>query len=249
MTEDTPAAPRLHLAGDGAWLVDFGERTDDAVNNAAIAFDAHVRAAGLDGVLETASTIRSVLVRFDPLTLEADRLADTLRGWLAERDWLASPPPEGRKRWRLPVAYGGEDGPDLDEVVDLVGADRDAVVADHAATPQRVRMLGFAPGFVYAGMLGERWNLPRRNQVRPSVPPGSLAVAVRQTVLTSTTVPTGWRVIGRSPFLAFQLERDPPFLLQAGDELVFEPIDHEAAVRLFERAAAGETVASAEPLT
>ena len=248
MNTAAPSAPQLHLAGDGAWLVDFGERTDDAVNNAAIAFDAHLRAAGLDGVLETAPTIRSVLVRFDPLTIAPDALATRLRDWLDERDWLASPPPDGRKRWHVPVIYGGEDGPDLAEVAALTGLDEAALIADHAATPQRVRMLGFAPGFVYAGMLGERWNLPRRNQIHAAVPPGSLAVAVRQTVLTSTTVPTGWRVIGRSPFLAFQLDREPPFLLQGGDELVFEPVDAARGKRLDERAAAGETVARAEAL-
>lgn len=240
--------PKLHLAGDTAWLVDFGERTDDAVNNAVIAFDAHVRAAGLAGIVETAPTIRSVLVRFDPLVLAPERLAERLQAWLTERDWLASEPPAGRKRWFVPVHYGGEDGPDLAEVAARLGMSEAEVIADHGRAAQRVRMLGFAPGFVYTGMLGEAWALPRRNQVRAAVPPGSIAVAVRQTVLTSTTVPTGWWVIGKSPFLAFDLERERPFLLQAGDELVFEAIGAEEAATLLARAHAGEAVARVEPI-
>lgn len=248
MTEDTAPPPRLKLAGDSAWLVDFGERTDDAVNNAAIAFDAHVRVQRLAGIVETASTIKSVLVRFDPLDLPAARLEALLRDWLALRDWTAAPPPQGRRRWRVPVHYGGTDGPDLDEVVALTGLDAAALIEDHGRLPQRVRMVGFAPGFVYTGMLGERWNLPRRTAVHPSIPPGSLAVAVRQTTLTSTAIPTGWRVIGRSPFLAFDLNREPPFLLQAGDELLFEPIDRATLARLEAKAAAGGTVAEVEAI-
>ncbi|MEO1090191.1 MAG: allophanate hydrolase subunit 1 [Pseudomonadota bacterium] len=240
--------PRLHLAGDSAWLVDFGERTDDAVNNATIAFDARVRGATIEGVSETAPTIRSVLVRFDPLVVDAEALRGRLADWLAERDWLASQPPAGRKRWHVPVCYGGPHGPDLGEVVDLLKTDEASVVAEHAATLQRVRMVGFAPGFVYAGLLGERWNLPRRTEVRAEVPPGSLAVAVRQTVFTSTAIPTGWRVIGCSPFRAFQLEREPTFVLAAGDELSFEPVDPATFDALEKAAAAGEAVARAEVL-
>jgi KipI family sensor histidine kinase inhibitor len=248
MSEHPSSFPCLHRAGDRAWLVDFGERTDDAVNNAVIAFDAHLRTAAPSGVIETAPTIRSVLVRFDPLALAPDRLAGWLNEALATRDWLEALPPEGRKRWHVPVHYGGADGPDLGEVADLLGLSEAKVVADHTGVPQRVRMLGFAPGFVYTGLLGERWNLPRRTSVHPSVPAGSIAVAVRQTCFTSTPIPTGWRVIGRSPFHAFQVERDPPFLLQAGDELVFESIDAAEAARLEARAHAGDTVAQAEPI-
>jgi KipI family sensor histidine kinase inhibitor len=242
-----PFPAQLRRAGDGAWLVDFGERTDDAVNNAAIAFDRWVRDRDFDGVLETAPTIRSVLVRFDPLALDGEALAERLRAGLDECDWFAVPPPAGRRRWRIPVAYGGAHGPHLAEIAHRRGVDEATLIHEHAAGTHRVRMVGFAPGFVYTGTLPEVWDLPRRTEVVAKVPPGTLAVAVRQTVLTSTTIPTGWRLIGRTPWRAFALDRDPPFALAAGDELVFEPVDAAEYDRLAAAAAAGSEIARAEP--
>lgn len=246
--DQAPTHPRLERAGDSAWLVNFGERTDDAANNAAIAFDAWVRAEAIAGVIETAPTIRSVLVRFDPLELAPAALEHRLKAGLAARDWLEAAPPAGRTRWHVPVAYGGVHGSHLEAIAAERGVDVATLVADHGRTPQRVRMVGFAPGFVYTGALSELWDLPRRTQVTASVPPGTIAVAVRQTVLTSTTIPTGWHLIGRSPWRAFQPERDPAFVLGAGDELVFEAIDEATYARLDAEAHAGHNVARAEPL-
>ena len=245
---DTPASPQIRRAGDGAWLVDFGERTDDAVNNAAIAFDGWVRAQGFEGVVETAPTIRSVLVRYDPLVVDGEALHARLDAGLDQRDWLEAAPPEGRRRWHIPVAYGGEHGPHLVEIAAERGVREAEVIEEHSARSHRVRMVGFAPGFVYTGMLDDAWDLPRRTEVVAAVPPGTIAVAVRQTVLTSTTIPTGWRLIGRTPWRAFALDREPPFALAAGDELVFEPIAAEDYDRLAEEAAAGGTIARSEPV-
>ncbi|MFP4359529.1 MAG: 5-oxoprolinase subunit B family protein [Alphaproteobacteria bacterium] len=244
----TNTTAHLRRAGDSAWLVDFGERTDDAVNNAAIAFDRWLTDQAIEGVVETAPTIRSVLVRFDPLALDGETLAERLRAGLAERDWLQASPPAGRRRWRLPVVYGGEHGPHLAEIAHQRGVDEATLVAAHSARAHRVRMVGFAPGFVYTGMLDAAWDLPRRSEVVARVPPGTIAVAVRQTVLTSTTIPTGWRLIGRTPWRAFALDREPPFALAAGDELVFEPIAAADYDRLAADAEAGRDIVTAEPV-
>lgn len=241
--------PRLRAAGDSALLVEFGDRLDPAINNAAIAFDARLRAEGIGGVIESAPTIRSVLVRFDPLELAPDRLRGRIGELLGERDWLAAPPPEGRCLWTIPACYGGAHGPDLDEVADLMGCSPDEAVARHADARQRVFMLGFAPGVAYLGLLPEAWNLPRLKEIRPEVPSGALLVAVRQTVLFAAAMPTGWRTIGRTPFRSFDPDRDPPVLLSPGDEVRFEPVPAAAFDRLRDRAAGGETIVGREDLS
>ncbi len=238
-----------HPAGDSGLIVEFGDRLDVRINNAVLAFDARLRRAAIEGVSETAPTIASVLIRFDPLALPLERLEGELDTLLAEADWLAAPPPEGRKRWRIPALYGGEAGPDLAETADLIGVDEAALVREHAESVQRVLMLGFAPGFAYLGQLPERWDLPRLTKPKPQVPPGSLSVAVRQSTFTATTIPTGWRTIACSPFLSFDLSRDPAFLLEPGDEVAFEPIEPADFPGLRERATAGEEIATFEILS
>jgi KipI family sensor histidine kinase inhibitor len=225
--------PVFRPAGDSALLVEFGDALDPVINNAAIAFNARLREAHPAHVLETAATNRSVLVRFDALERDPSDLRTELTDILAEQDWMQAPPPAGRKLWRLPVAYGSEHGPDLPELADMTGQTEAALAEAHAAERQRVFMVGFAPGHLYTGLLPELFDLPRLSEIKPSVPPGSISVAIRQSVICSTTIPTGWRTIGRTPFRTFDLDRDPVFMIEAGDEFAYEPVD-EADYRKFE---------------
>jgi len=64
-------------------------------------------------------------------------------------------------------------------------------------------------------------SLPRRNTVRSGVPPGTILFAAGQTAITATTIPTGWHVIGRTDFSNFDVKRQPPNTLTAGDEISF----------------------------
>jgi len=250
MAEEQPETdwPRFRPAGDSGVIVEFGDSLDERVNNAVLAFDRHVRSLAIPGVGETAPTIRSVLLRFDPLELSPERLRRRLSALLEETDWLAAPPPEGRGLWRIPALYGGDSGPDLADLATELSCGEAELAEEHAAVRQRVMMLGFAPGFAYMGRLPERWNLPRLKQVKPSVPPGSISVAVRQSVLCATTIPTGWRTVAQTPFRSFDPVRSPPFLLEPGDEVIFEPVGAAAYRRLTERAEAGKPVAEREGL-
>ena len=47
------------------------------------------------------------------------------------------------RRWRIPVAYGGENGIDLEDVAKHFNTTPDAIVAKHAAGQYRVAMIGF----------------------------------------------------------------------------------------------------------
>lgn len=238
-------SPRLRPVGDRAVLVEFSDRLDPAANAAAIRFEARLRALVWDGVEETAPTIRSVLVVFDPLRLGAQDLEARLTGLLDAEDWMSAKAPAGRL-WRIPALYGGDAGPDLPATADALGMTEAEAVAAHAAARQRVTMLGFAPGFAYLAELPEAWNLPRLSHVKPEVPPGAISVAVRQTVMSATAAPTGWRTIARTAFRNFAPERATPFLIEPGDEIVFEPVSEAEHFRLMARAEAGQTVAEPE---
>ena len=94
----------------------------------------------------------------------------------------------------------------------------------------RRRRLGFAPGQPYLGELPPAWDIPRQTGLTPKVPVGALTVAIRQLVLFAVSTPTGWRHIGQTGFRAFRPESDTPFVLNPGDEVIFEPVsrdDHE----------------------
>lgn len=218
------AYPRIAALGVSGMLVIFAGEMSEAANRAALAFRAAFDADWPEGVEESSTALVSAYVRFDPLRLSHGALRDRLQALLAQRDWYAAPLPQGRRLWHVPTVYGTELAPQLEEAAAEAGLDPDAAIAELGAARVRVLALGFAPGQPYLGTLPDRWNLPRQTALTKSVPNGALVLAIRQFVLFATTAPTGWRHIGQTAVEGFRLDRDPPFLLNAGDELVFPPV-------------------------
>lgn len=216
--------PALHPAGDCGLLLEFGANYDPQINNAVTAFDAEFSQILPDGVIETARTFRSLMIRFDPFVMEFQRLKELVLQLLHSQNWYEAAAPSNRREWLLPVTYGQDFGRDIAETADLMGLREDQVADEHAAQILNVAMIGFSPGLAYLGQLPKMWNLPRKTDLSAEVPAGSILVAVRQTVLPATAIPTGWRQIGQTPFRSFQPNLKQPFLLQPGDVVRFEQI-------------------------
>lgn len=80
----------------------------------------------------------------------ADVDVDVVRRFL--RSLRPRPLPASERRViEGPVRYGGDDGPDLDDVAAHAGLDVDEVVRRHSAGRYRVAFCGFVPGFAYLG--------------------------------------------------------------------------------------------------
>lgn len=216
--------PLIAPLGLGGWLVRFGDRPDDAANRAALAYRAALDAEELPEVEETALGLASVFVRFDPMASDAEPLRARLSDLLAQRDWFAAELPAGRRRWTVPCVFGGDHGPQLEDVAGQAGLAPDAAVRLLTRTPVRVLTLGFAPGQPYLGMLPPEWDIPRQKTLTPRVPAGALVVAVRQLVLFTAATPTGWRQVGQTAFACFRPGDEAPFPLRPGDEMCFTAI-------------------------
>lgn len=132
----------------------------------------------------------------------------------------------------VPVCYGGEFGPDLLDVARINGLSPEEVIAIHSGREYYVHFLGFAPGFPYLGGLDERLVTERLAIPRESVAAGSVGIGGAQTGIYTMKTPGGWRIIGRTPLVLFDINREEPFLFKAGDTLRFKPISPEEYVRL-----------------
>lgn len=122
----------------------------------------------------------------------------------------------------VPVAY---DGPDLAAVAELTGLTEAEVVAAHTATPWRVAFGGFAPGFAYLFGGDPRLRVPRLDRPRTAVPAGAVALAGEFSGIYPRSSPGGWRLIGRTDLVLWDVERDPPALLSAGRTVRFEAVE------------------------
>lgn len=119
---------------------------------------------------------------------------------------------------RVPVVY---DGPDLAEVARQTGLSEAEVVAAHTGTPWRVAFGGFAPGFAYLVGGDPRLRVPRRAEPRTSVPAGSVGLAGEFSGVYPRASPGGWQLIGRTDVVLWDLDREPPALLEAGATVRF----------------------------
>lgn len=122
------------------------------------------------------------------------------------------------RRVEIPVRY---DGPDLEEVAELTGLSVPQVIEAHTGRPWRCAFGGFAPGFSYLVGGDSRLEVPRRSQPRTAVPAGAVALASTFSAVYPRRSPGGWQLIGRTTLPMWQVDRDPPALVQPGDEVRF----------------------------
>lgn len=231
-----PTRPARFLpAGDTALVVEFGDEVDRAVSDQVIALADAIETRGIAGIIELVPTFRSLMIHYDPLRLNASDLQAAVEPLLG-----GSGPVSHRARlFTLPVAYGGDFGPDLAEVAERTGHSQDDVVRLLTAVTYHVYTLGFLPGYPYMGDGPEELSLPRRESPRLRVPMGSVCIAFRQAGVYSLESPGGWHLLGRTPVRLFDTRRENAVLLAPGDKIRFEPVSHDAYANLAEAAAAG----------
>jgi KipI family sensor histidine kinase inhibitor len=226
-------------SGDAAITVEFSRRIDDDANRRVLALDALLTKQPIDGITETVPTYRSLLVHYDPLQIDFDHLA-------AKLTTLAQQPLPSEthvRRWRVPVAYGGEHGIDLEDAARALNITSDALIARHVDGSYRVAMIGFTPGWSYLSGLDSTLALPRRQSPRLLTPPGTISIGGVQTGIQCIAGPSGWHLLGRTPMRTYQLHRDPVFLLEPGDAVSFYAIDAQQFAQMDRAAERGEIIA------
>lgn len=241
-----PPAPRFLLSGDRALVVEFGETIDATLNARVHALAARISACRPrnPGILGVVPTYRSLTILYEPLRIPLATLRAQVLDCLKD-DSVAAAAPEIR-RWVVPVCYGGEFGEDLDAVALAHGMTPAEAIAVHSRPIYRIYMVGFLPGFAYLGGLDPRLHTPRRASPRPHTPAGSINIGGQQTAVASVAGPSGWHLLGRTPWRSFDPRRDAPCLFAPGDEVVFRPIDAAEYACIAEQAARPDFTPQAE---
>lgn len=224
--------PDFLPVGDGAVRVAFGTEISPAVNDSIRRFCRRLDAEPIWGVTEWVPGYATVTVYYQPWAIRYD----ALRGELENHVRVGvDEPPHNTCLIKIPVCYGREWGPDLDEVAAAHDLSPAQVIARHTAPSYLVYFLGFLPGFPYLGGLDAALATPRRATPRPLVPAGAVGIAGTQTGVYPLETPGGWQIIGRTPLRLYNPNRNPPALLAAGDAVRFISI----TARQFEEIANG----------
>lgn len=194
---------QIHRYGPDALLVEVGDAAEAlALYSAARAQDVAAR--------DIVPAARSVLFSgcADP-----ELLAVELADLGIERSVAAETP-----LVEVPTTY---DGPDLEDVArrwDMTVAE---VVATHTSVDFVVAFCGFTPGFAYCTGLPAPLAVPRHPDPRARVPVGSVGLAGEFTGVYPTASPGGWRLLGRTDLLLWDVDRAAPATLAPGTRVRF----------------------------
>ncbi|MDQ0212260.1 5-oxoprolinase subunit B family protein [Arthrobacter bambusae] len=220
----TAAPTEIYESGDSALrVVALAEASEDNWLTVHRLAD-WLESCGAEGLHGAVPTYDSVLVEFDPVLVSARQVRAFVKLGLLEMgrsDGSAAAP----RAFDVPVVYGGEFGPDLENVAAYQGISTEEVIRLHSEKTYTVRCLGAPAGSPMMDGPAFPKPVPRLKDPRLSVPAGAVAVAGRQAVIAPASAPGGWCVIGQTPLTVLNIRREPLVPYKPGDILRFRSIE------------------------
>lgn len=224
----------LRAYGDAGLLAGVVRRGYESRWRTTQVLAAAVRSAHPSWLVDLVATYDHLFVSFDPgvgdhagVGALLEQLSDALDETSAGLDTEA-------RTFRVPVLFGGETGPDLDDVAAELSLTAEALVAALAAGPWRVRFVASPVGTPFTDRSDWSVSVPRMTVPRVAVPPGSVALSGSQSIIYPVPSPGGWRLVGRTPLRVVDLADESGTLVpyRAGDRLEYVPIDADRFAEL-----------------
>ena len=220
----------IYFLSEQAVTVAFGPEISEARLQQITAFDRLINQNPFPGFRCSVPAYHTISVFYDPLKVSksdfpgVDSFAKV--SWYLQKLKLE---PENivvkeASAITIPVCYGRNFGPDLEELAKSHQLSVEEVIHLHSAAVYKVYMIGFVPGFAYLGGMNEVLDTPRKPVPRQKIPAGSVGIAGKQTGIYPMETPGGWQIIGRTPLQLFAADRPQPALLKAGDNVIFKPV-------------------------
>ncbi|MCO6058067.1 allophanate hydrolase subunit 1 [Pseudomonas sp. MOB-449] len=220
---------RIEVAAIDAFILRLFDRIDEANMPWMLAAGTRLREAFGAALVDLVPSYTTLLLHYDLQQLDPRQARERIAGALADLS------PETRASGRshvIPTWYDPSVGPDLEALAQRKHMSIDELVRRHSQHEYQVFALGFTPGFAFMGLVEEALAAPRLTTPRKRIAPGSVGIAERQTAVYPVESPGGWNILGRTPVRLFDLGLEGYSLLQAGDRVRFEPIDHAEFIRL-----------------
>lgn len=201
----------IQTVGSRALIVDLPDL--DTVMN----WHASLVADPLPHQTDVIAAARTVLITFDSPSATRQAMK-TLESFSAEDAEKNAP-----RDIVIDVLYDGED---LDDVADVLGISREAVIDWHTSTTWVAAFGGFAPGFTYcvAEDDADARSIPRRSSPRTEVPAGSVGLAGEFSAVYPRPSPGGWQLLGRTTDPLWDSAATPPALVMPGDRVRYNPV-------------------------
>ena len=215
---------RYLVSGDSSVCVEFGNEISPDINRKIRAFKIAVEKSGIPGIVETVPTYRSLLVHYKPEVIGYKAITEKFKSLMGTLDNIEIPPPTVIE---IPVLYGGEMGPDIENVASHNGKTVEEVIKIHTSQEYLIYMIGFIAGFPYLGGMSKEIATPRLKEPRVKIDGGSVGIAGEQTGIYPLDSPGGGQHVGGRQLKHNDAEREKPVLLEAGQYIKFRSISQK----------------------
>ncbi|WP_316829620.1 5-oxoprolinase subunit PxpB [Pedobacter aquatilis] len=221
---------KIYALSEQAVTLSFGNEISDSIAFEINKFNGLLNSNPFSGFITTVSAYTTLTIYFDIITvyksnLPGENVFEKVSNYLKNlkrihQDSILA----AQNRLSIPVHYGGLHAPDLQEVANFTKLSIPQIIELHCAAVYKVYMIGFVPGFAYLGGMDEQLATPRKDTPRLTIAAGAVGIAGKQTGIYPLETPGGWQIIGQTPVKLFDINRQQPSFLKAGDEVKFHSI-------------------------
>lgn len=135
---------KISTAGDSALLIEFGQEISPEINARITAFVHLLKAQRIEGVQDMIPAFTSLLINYDPRVVNYKTLTKRLQK-LLKLD--VNEETSTSRVFEIPVCYGGEYGPDIENIAKNAGLTEEEVIKIHSSKDYLIYMLGFCQDF------------------------------------------------------------------------------------------------------
>ncbi len=225
----TTQYPIIRLLGEDSVLIEFEAKVSWEVNTQVRRLLNVLENKKHDAYQVALPSYRSLLVYFDPDKISDDGMMSEISSAITASQLQHEP--EARL-FRLPTAYGGAHGPDVDRVAELSGISADKVIDLSANLKLPIYFLGFICSQAYMGDIPVELQAPRHNSPRPLVPGGSFGFGGPQANILAVDSPSGLNYVGRTFVKVFNPDNFPPTAFRPGDYVQCYAVDEDTAIEM-----------------
>lgn len=212
------------LTGDCSLSVQMGEAISLEINQQVRMLFLSLTRQPIEGVKEMVPTYASLMVHYRPEVIRFAQLKEEIEKRLEHMDAVEE---EGGIIKEIPICYGGDLGPDLEDCAAFENVSVEEFIRMHSQHEYYSYMLGFAPGHSYMARFEEPFHFKRRESPRVRISGGSIVVQLNLSNLIPFDQPCGWNIIGATPLTICDYNKEDPFLVHAGDWVKYVPVSRK----------------------
>lgn len=210
------------ISGDTAISVQMGDEISLEVNQKVRGLFLDLTKKPIDGVTEMVPTYASLMVHYRPQIIQYGELKKEIGKRLGNLEGVTEM--KGIIK-EIPICYGGELGPDLEDCAKFENVSVQEFIRMHSAHEYYTYMLGFAPGHAYAARFEEPFHFKRRESPRVKIAGQSIVVQLNLSNLIPFPQPCGWNIVGGTPLTICDYTKEDPFLVHAGEWIKYIPVN------------------------